>query len=41
MSLKDVSDWSYLLDRSCQIPTDIVFDVKEEVKNEDGTVQQV
>ena len=41
MSLKDVSDWSHLLDRSCQVPTDIVFDVIEEVTKEDGTVQQV
>jgi len=41
MSLKDVSDWSHLLDRSCQIPTDIVFDVIEEVAKEDGTIQVV
>ena len=41
MSLKDVSDWSHLLDSSCLIPTDILFNVKEKVTNEDGTVQQV
>ena len=41
MSLKDVSDWSRLLDSSCEIPTDVVFDVREEVKKEDGTAQLV
>ena len=33
MSLKDISDWRSLLDPTCQIPTDVVLVVTEELKN--------
>ena len=39
MSLKDVSDWRSLLDPSCHIPTDVVFDVREEQMNNGMSVK--
>ncbi len=39
MSLKDVTDWSSFLDKSSPIPTDVVIDVRETVKMDDGTLE--
>ena len=39
MSLKDISDWCSLLDPSCQIPTDVMFVVTEELMKNGRTVQ--
>ena len=39
MSLKDVIDWSSFLDKSHPIPTDVVIDVRETVKLDDGTLE--
>ena len=39
MSLKDISDWRSLLDSSCQIPTDVMFVVIEELMINGRTVQ--
>ena len=39
MSLKDVTDWYLFLDKSPPIPTDVVIDVRETVKMDDGTLE--
>ena len=39
MSLKDVTDWYSFLDKSSPIPTDVVIDVRETVKLDDGKLE--
>ena len=39
MSLKDISNWRSLLDPSCQITTDVMFVVMEDLMINGRTVQ--
>ena len=41
MSLMDVTDWSSFLDPASPIPTDIVFDIRETVTQDDGITREV
>ena len=41
MSLKDVDNWQSYLGTSSPLPTDVVFDIRETVIQEDGTAQEV
>ena len=41
MSLKDVTDWPSYIGPSSPLPTDVVFDIRETVIQEDGTTQEV